>query len=190
MYNCFTRHVLLVFLVVLSFEAFPQSTKIDSLKNAVRSQQDTSQINSLVQLSFAFMDDEHADSAILHAKRALDQAGDIEFSNGIMKSHFALGRAFQERGAYKTAMRHLIESLSLAEELGNQEALFAIYLYLGKNHRLRAETAGSITDIPDALKNYRRARNLPWARGKKAHMTADCMQILLSWVSLFVINFS
>ena len=139
MHNSFIRHLLLVFLVFLSQKASPQSTKIDSLKNAVRSQQDTNQVNSLVQLSYAFMDDGHADSAIVHAKRALDQAGDIEFSNGMMKSHFALGRALQERGAYKSAMRHFIESLSLADEQGNQEALFAIYFYLGKNHRLRAE---------------------------------------------------
>jgi signal transduction histidine kinase/DNA-binding response OmpR family regulator len=188
MYNCFTRHVVLVFLIVLSHKASPQSTKIDSLKSAVSSQRDTLQINSLVQLSHAFLEDQRADSAVNYGKRALALAEDIDYSNGIMRSHFALGRAFQDKAAYKSAMEHFIQCFSLLGDSGDQEKLIALYLYLGKNHRLRAESAGSITDIPDALRNYRRALKLSRTANKKEFETGLSVELGFTFRHKFVIT--
>jgi len=188
MYNCFIRHFLLLIFVVLAHNASPQSANIDSLKSVVRSQRDTLQVNSLVQLSYALLDDQRADSALHYASRALALSLAIKFNGGIMRSHFALGRAFQEKEAYKSAMKHFIECLSYADESGNQEGLFAIYLYLGKNHRLRAESAGSITDIPEALRNYRRALKLSSTYGKKELETGLSVEMGYTFRHKFVIT--
>lgn len=109
---------------------FAQEENADSLLLKLELQNDTSRINTLLDLSEYYQSDQ-LDEAIAFGEQALKEANEIEWESGMANSHLVLGSAFDDIGNYSESQFHYFEALKFYEENDFPELLAKAYNGIG-----------------------------------------------------------
>ena len=129
------RYISLVF-VILTLKGFGQKNEIDSLLVRLATNQDESfRVHLLNGLADNYRSI-NTDTAIIYAKRALDQAEKLNYGKGIASSYAHLGFAYFTKADDDLAYEYFLKALDLSTELNDSINLCLIYEGLGRFHNV------------------------------------------------------
>src|ERR1700674_309082 len=128
-----------IFLLILASycinEAASQSKlEIDSVLEELNSaREDTNKVNKLYWIAYAFQWNDPKKS-IEYSLSSLTLSKKLYYSEGELKSLFALGEALAVSGNFTKATEIKLQSLELAERLGNEYFLGAAYQWIASGY--------------------------------------------------------
>jgi tetratricopeptide (TPR) repeat protein len=114
------------FLIIFSFSTniiLGQTVQIskDSLRSLIQiAKEDTLKVNLLCELSYKYTWS-HPDTALIHAKEALNLAEKLVYKEGIYRAQEALGRALYTLGNYPAALEYALNNNELSKKFNDPE---------------------------------------------------------------------
>jgi two-component system NtrC family sensor kinase len=134
------RRILKLFLLMaVPVFAGAQSTTIDSLKQALHTEQrDTSRVTLLNTLSLAYVYS-RPDTALLLAQQALLLAKKTGFAKGEVVSLFRIAQIFLLTGNYPKALQLNLKALKKAEAIGDEELAARVLTNIGNTYNYQGD---------------------------------------------------
>jgi tetratricopeptide (TPR) repeat protein len=131
------------FLILHSF-CFSQQSKIDSLKNLLKTdKKDTNKVIHLNKLCREYELTGNNDSAKSYGTTALQLAEQIKYKRGIATAYKGIGNIYSKQSDYVKALEYYLKALNLAEEIGDKA--------------LQATTLGNISPVYNNQGDYQKA---------------------------------
>jgi len=158
-----TKHILLGSLFVLySFALNGQSNAIDSLKKKLQTQkEDTSKVNVLNDLGWAFIKVSSYDSALHYANRALSLAEKINFKKGQGQAYENTAWVYQTLGNYIAARNNYLSAIKVYKEFGDRLDIAWCTSRVANSYYTEGDIAEAIKISYDALKLYEELKYKP-----------------------------
>lgn len=127
---------LFLFILFINQEKVLSDNKIDSLIVSIENQKnDTTKINTLIQLSELLIDQEDYDSAYFYIETALNIANKIKEPKYFAKTIGAKGRLYRYEGRFKESLNYLKEAYELANNINDKRLLMNLANSLGVTYR-------------------------------------------------------
>jgi class 3 adenylate cyclase/tetratricopeptide (TPR) repeat protein len=148
------KHVItsLVFLA-LYLPAFGQDSKIDSLKNLIKSSKnDSTKVNRLIEIGTYYKDQSKAEDAIEYGNGARDLASTINYEKGLGYAYNLLGLAYQTLGNYPEAVIQFEDASSVFQRINNQVGVANVLSNLGTVYDDMGDITKSIEYLLQALR--------------------------------------
>jgi signal transduction histidine kinase/DNA-binding response OmpR family regulator len=110
--------LLILILILNGFVLSGQNNKIDSLKSVIKTSNDTTKVNAIIQLSMAYRDSDLV-LAKNHAQEALDLSISNDYINGTANAFYELGKIESQKGNYAEALDFFIKSMNIYVAMPN-----------------------------------------------------------------------
>ncbi len=120
----FQNYFLSCFLVLISCSLLAQQYKIDSLITVLKtSKQDTSRINTLLQLSRHYSNTGSNEPARQYAQQALQESEKLNYKKGLAGAYNNIGVVYWNKGDFEMAKDFFSKALNTYEEIGNKTGI-------------------------------------------------------------------
>lgn len=120
----------ILFLLILVSQLKPALAQLDSLKSELNSAQGEKRVDILNKIAFTYGYSNY-DSARYFGQMANQEAIDLDYINGVLKSYVNIGYSYYDEGRLDTALFLMKKSISEAVNYGNKEGEMDGYLSLG-----------------------------------------------------------
>ncbi len=156
------KKLLTHYLILTAFGSFAQNKTIDSLQQALKNydaqklelrqnllpdESDTAKVKTLNDLSWQFIIISDYDAARKYTGEAMVIGQQINYKQGIGRSHNLIGNTYYFQGNYPEALKNYFAALKLNEETGNKKGIANSYKNIGIIYFEQG-------NYPEALKNY------------------------------------
>jgi two-component system, NtrC family, sensor kinase len=148
------KYLLFSTFVIVWFKpvASAQSTKVDSLLNLVKNENDDSlKVTHYIDLGLEYIFSEPK-TAIDYFDEALNLAGEIEYKSGLAKAHNSKGRAFAAQGNLMESFVNFQEALKIFHEISDKTGEANVLSNLGSIYYMTGNSSKALEYHFESLK--------------------------------------
>ena len=131
--------------------SFSFAISTDSLRNVVANQTGVVQINSLIELSAATLEEGNLSEAGSYAQQALDLAHNLEDPRSTSDAFDARGEVYERKFDYTNAMRVYVEALKLRDQEEDQLGIAKSKNNIGRVFHYQEDPSSALENLNAAL---------------------------------------
>ena len=155
----------IILLLLISFSAFAQQQKIDSLTSILKTSRDNTKVDIFLALAeqYDYLSDEKAN---VFAMQANALARELDYKEGQIRSFYELGRLIYDKGEKTKALTHFEQGMAMAKVI-NDQSLIALGYMVTSNYHIQEN------NFPKAMEYINRSLAIYTDLGQKKGM-ASC----------------